>query len=204
MQQNKLKTHKFLVMNRRNALKNMGKAMGYAVATPTILSILQSCKQEVSITWVPEFFSLDEAKMVEGFADLIIPKTDIPGAKELNVAKFIDMYANEVISIDEGKEIKSKAATTLIELGGADVSTDKYDALLAKYLKATDSEKDAFNEEEKSVSEFVNQVKGMTVWGFKTSEEIGENVMAYDPIPGAYIGCESLEELTGGKAWSSL
>lgn len=204
MQQNKLKTHKFLVMNRRNALKNMGMAMGYAVATPAVLSILQSCKQEVSITWVPEFFSLDEAKMVEGFADLIIPKTDIPGAKELNVAKFIDMYANEVISIDEGKEIKSKAATTLIELGGADVSTEKYDALLAKYLKATDSEKDAFSGEEKSVLEFVNQVKGMTVWGFKTSEEIGENVMAYDPIPGAYIGCESLEELTGGKAWSSL
>jgi hypothetical protein len=42
----------------------------------------------------------------------------------------------------------------------------------------------------------------MAVWGFKTSEEIGKKVMAYDPIPGGYVGCESLEELTGGKAWS--
>ena len=189
-------------MNRRNALKNMGMAMGYAVATPAVLSILQSCKQEVSLTWVPEFFSLDEAKMIEGFADLIIPKTDTPGAKELNVAKFIDMYINEVMDIDEGKQVKSDATTTLNELGGADVSAEKYDALLAKYLKASQTEREGFNEEENSVSNFVHRLRGIAVWGFKTSEEIGENVMAYDPVPGAYKGCESLDELTGGKAWS--
>ena len=189
-------------MNRRNALKNMGMAMGYAVATPAVLSILQSCKQEVSLAWVPEFFSLDEAKMIEGLVDLIIPKTDIPGAKELNVAKFIDMYTNEVMNVEEGKQVKLNAAITLNELGGADMSAEKYDALLAKYLKASQTEKEGFSEKENSASSFVHRLRGMAVWGFKTSEEIGENVMAYDPVPGAFKGCESLEELTGGKAWS--
>ena len=189
-------------MNRRNALRNIGMAAGYAVATPTLLSILQSCKQELALTWTPEFFSLEEAKIIEGLADLIIPKTDTPGAKELNIARFIDMYTNKVMSVDEGKQFKTGASAILNELGGADVSTEKYDILLSKYLKASPSEKSTFNDEEMLVSEFVNNVKEMAVWGFKTSEEIGEKVMAYDPIPGGFIACESLEELTGGKAWS--
>lgn len=37
---------------------------------------------------------------------------------------------------------------------------------------------------------------------FKTNEFIGENVMAYAPIPGQQKGCVDLMETTGGKAWS--
>lgn len=189
-------------MNRRNALKNMGMAMGYVVATPTVLSILQSCKREVELAWTPTLFSVEEAKMIEGLSDLIIPKTDTPGAKELNIAMFIDSYINEVSSVEDGEQAKVMAAAALTELGGADASPEEYDALLSKYLKANDAEREAYNEDEKLVSDFVTQVRSMSVWGFKTSEYIGENVLAYESIPGAYIGCGSLEELTGGKAWS--
>lgn len=189
-------------MNRRNALKNMGMAMGYVVATPTVLSILQSCKREVELAWAPAFFSAEEAKMIEGLAGLIIPKTETPGAKELNIPMFIDSYINEVSSVEEGEHAKIMATATLKELGGADASVEEYDALLSKYLKANDEEIKGYNEDEKLVSEFVTQIRSMSVWGFRTSEYIGENVMAYDPIPGVNIGCGSLDELTGGKAWS--
>lgn len=189
-------------MNRRNALKNMGMAMGYVVATPTVLSILQSCKREVELAWTPAFFSVEEAKMIEGLSELIIPKTGTPGAKDLNIPMFIDSYINEVSSIEDGEQAKIMAAATLKELGGADASTEEYDALLSKYLKANDEEIKGYNEDEKLVSEFMTQVRSMSIWGFKTSEYIGENVMAYESIPGGYIGCGSLDELTGGKAWS--
>ncbi len=175
--------------------------MGYAVATPSILSILQSCKQEISIAWVPEFYSLDEAKMIEGLADLIIPKTDIPGAKELNVPMFIDRYTNEVVEKDEAKRAKEYASLTFKELGGS-TSVEKYIEILDKYLKTTDEQINSFSDDEKKVSKFVKQIRELSVWGFKTSEEIGENVMAYDPVPGGYIACGSLDELTKGKAWS--
>ena len=36
----------------------------------------------------------------------------------------------------------------------------------------------------------------------KPNEYIGENVLAYAPIPGDYKGCVDLMETTGGKAWS--
>jgi hypothetical protein len=48
----------------------------------------------------------------------------------------------------------------------------------------------------------MSSLRGLTIWGFKTSEFIGEEVLAYLPVPGEYIGCGDLQELTGGKAWS--
>src|SRR5690606_22372061 len=111
-------------------------------------------------------------------------------------------YINEVSSVEDGKQAKVMASATLKELGGADASVEEYDTLLSKYLKANDEERKGYNDDEKLVSEFVAQVRSMSVWGFRTSEYIGENVMAYDPIPGVNIGCGSLDELTGGKAWS--
>jgi hypothetical protein len=42
----------------------------------------------------------------------------------------------------------------------------------------------------------------MSIWAYKTSQKIGEEVLAYDPIPGKLQGCISLEEATGGKVWS--
>lgn len=42
----------------------------------------------------------------------------------------------------------------------------------------------------------------MSIWTYKTSEKIGEKVLAYDLIPGKLQGCISLEEATGSKVWS--
>jgi len=41
----------------------------------------------------------------------------------------------------------------------------------------------------------------MTIYAYKHSEEVGENILAYDPIPTAYY-CGDLQELTRGKSYS--
>ncbi len=40
----------------------------------------------------------------------------------------------------------------------------------------------------------------MAIWAYFTSEEIGENVLSYDPIPGKYEPCKPLSEV--GNKWS--
>ena len=35
----------------------MGLALGYTVATPTLISIVQSCKNEKVLEWKPDFFT---------------------------------------------------------------------------------------------------------------------------------------------------
>jgi hypothetical protein len=74
----------------------------------------------------------------------------------------------------------------------------EWDDQLAKYLKPGNE----ISPDEKGASEFAFQLRNLTVNAFKTNEFIGENIMAYAPIPGEQKGCVDLMETTGGKAWS--
>jgi hypothetical protein len=49
---------------------------------------------------------------------------------------------------------------------------------------------------------FANNLRGLAILGYKSSEFVGENVLPYLPVPGEYIACGDLQELTSGKAWS--
>jgi len=196
-------------MDRRKALKGLGLSLGFVVATPTVLSILQSCKTDKKeVTgWIPEFLSEDEGIVVKNLVDLILPKTvDLPGASDVNVAQFIDLYTSKVSGKEEQEGYKKGLAAVINAFGKPvkDLTTEDYDGLLAKYLKATKEEQEAFrkNDEEAPVLETLIGLRGSAIWAYRTSEKVGEEVLAYDPVPGEQKGCISLEEATGGRAWS--
>ncbi len=198
-------------MDRRKALKNIGLSLGYVVATPTVISLLQSCKNdtEKASLWSPEFFSSDEGTVLKNLVDLILPKTDdLPGAIDLNIHKFLDLYAAKVYDDNEQKEAQSGLKEVLNALNISEkkststIKIEDYDRLLTKYLRATAKDREQFKENDKIIYNTLKGLRDNTVWAYKTTEEIGENVLAYDPIPGVQLGCVSLKEATGGKAWS--
>lgn len=196
-------------MDRRKALKGLGLSLGFVVATPTVLSILQSCKTDAKKVagWIPEFYSEDEGIVVKNLVDLILPKTaDLPGATDVNVAQFIDLYTLKVSGKEEQEAHKKGIAAVINTLGKSvkDLTTEDYDGLLAKFLKASKEEQEAFrkNDDEAPVLETLMGLRGGAIWAYRTSEKVGEEVLAYDPIPGEQKGCISLEEATGGRAWS--
>ena len=41
----------------------------------------------------------------------------------------------------------------------------------------------------KTHHEIYDQIRDLTMWGFKTSKEIALNVFNYNPIPGYQLGC---------------
>lgn len=238
-------------MERRSALKNMGLALGYAVATPTLVSLVQSCKEKAAYaSWVPTFFEKDEGYVLAQLVDIILPKTDTPSATELNVHIFIDELAaklmktqeetiqntkSEWVALDGGK-IKSKNKDFLkmtmgkftdaaLEASGkdelSDLNFEDFEPLLAKHLKkmsdeaeeAHDKTLDAYAaavlsgetaelDAEVACVEFAHSIRGLATWGYKSSEYIAEEVLAYMPVPGEYIACGDVDELTQGKAWS--
>lgn len=216
-------------MERRSALKNMGMAFGYAVATPTLLGILQGCKDKPPYAeWVPNFFEKEQGYALAQTLDVILPKTDTPSATELNVHVFVDDFMNEVIPEEAQAFIKMRTKTffdrVLADSGKEslmDVEAADIEPVLAKYLrKRTDEEEKSHNElidsymeavmtggqadldEDVSNFSFANDLRGMAIWAFKNTEHIGEEVLAYLPVPGQYIGCGDVNELTQGKAWS--
>ena len=48
---------------------------------------------------------------------------------------------------------------------------------------------------------FYRSLKSMVLWGYLSSEQIGTEVLVYDPVPGEYDGDYPLSE-TGGRSWS--
>jgi len=197
-------------MNRRDVLKQMGFATGYLVATPTIISLLQSCTSDVK-TWIPEFLSYEHGIVLTNIVDIMLPKTDLPSASDMNVPQFIDKYINEVM--DEKKQEKFRTGfdniVTILKNESNEsidnVSKDSYKSLLDKYLLVKgdiDKEREANLESlTMTKSEFLNSLKSLCITAYLTTEEIGEHVLKYDPIPTAYY-CGNLQELTGGKSWS--
>ena len=194
-------------MRRRDLLKGLGLSFGYVVATPSILSLLQSCKTEPEI-WTPKILSIDEGIVVKNLIDIMLPKTeDTPGALDVNVPEFLDLFVSKVYDQEQTSEFLNGISCIMEELPITDLGvlalkiTD-YDALLSKYLKINKEQRIQFEEEKNAMFLGLVDLRDFSVWAYKTSEQIGKNVLVYDPIPGRQQGCISLEEATDGKSWS--
>ena len=214
-------------MDRRRVLKNMGMSLGYMVATPTLLSIVQSCKSEPAITWTPEFLAQNEGSVLSKLVDIILPKTDTPSATEVQVDIFIDKFAKDVMETEQQDFLKmsmnkfiNKALADSGKEKAEDLTVEDLEPVLASSLKYTKDQQTEMSKSINSYTEaiaeggtaelddevsrfaFANNLRGMTIWGYKASEYVGEEVLAYLPVPGEYVPCGDLQELTGGKAWS--
>lgn len=198
-------------MKRRDALKNIGFAAGFAIITPSIFSMLQGCTGD-SVTWIPNYLTSDEKIFVTNLADVMIPKTATsPSATEVNVPQFIDKYIDEVLDTDD-QDITRAAFVKVIAILRPDVTADLGDTTSEQYKALLDDHmllKGEIDQERTAdpeallmtTSEFLNQLKWMIINAYKNSEEVGENILAYDPVPAAYY-CGDLKELTGGKSYS--
>jgi hypothetical protein len=197
-------------MKRRDALKNLGLAAGFAITAPSIFSLLQSCTS--APTWIPTYFTKDEKEVVVNLVDIILPKTEgIPSATDVNVPQFIDKYITEVLNTEDQEAIRvsfTEIILTLkptVETDIRDVTTAQYTALLdAHLLVKGDIDKDRLANPEAlqpTKNEFLNHFKYLTIMAFVGSEEIGENVLMYDPVPTAYY-CGDLQEISKGKSSS--
>src|SRR5688572_6887555 len=77
-------------MDRREAIKRTAWLMGGVVSAPAIMGVLKGCTAKPGIDWKPVFLTEDQGVLVSQVAEIIIPKTDTPGAKDVGVPSFID------------------------------------------------------------------------------------------------------------------
>ncbi|MEA1784972.1 gluconate 2-dehydrogenase subunit 3 family protein [Arenibacter sp. GZD96] len=196
-------------MNRRDALKNTGFLAGAAVALPTIFSLLESCTTENRLDWKPLFFTEIEAKTIAGVLDTILPRTETPGALDVKSDIFIDkVIAKTYDEAGQDKMRKDIAAfNTSCEQQYGNPFFLLKEADKINVLKTAEANSGKFNPgiwgttvgEQEPIG-FYRAIKSMGIWAYTTSEEIGKNVLSYDPIPGAYQPCIPLSDV--GNRWS--
>ena len=194
-------------MDRREALKRTAWIMGGAVSAPVIMGILKGCTAKPTIDWKPVFLSSDQGILVTQVAEIIIPKTDTPGATDVGVPGFIDSIVKECFSKEDqdnflnglkafDEEAKKEYGDPFAELDAKDqVAFVKklHDAAVKAEKETTPAPK----------RPFILTMKELTMSGFFISEPGATQVLQYNPVPGAYKGCIPLKEAGNGKTWAT-
>jgi gluconate 2-dehydrogenase gamma chain len=192
-------------MDRREAIQRTAMMLGYAVSASAIAGIMNGCKAAPELAFKPLFFSPEMAGMIAEISEIIIPKTDTPGAKDVGVPAFIDLMLKDCYKKeDQDRFVKGATdfdADAKATYGDTFVYCDaeKQKELVLKYhgeaiaaMKSETPPKDR---------PFILMVKELTMLGFFTSEPGATQVLQYNPVPGSYKGCVPLSEV--GRTWAS-
>jgi len=200
-------------MNRREAIQRASLVLGYAITGPTLAAVLNGCKATPGLTFQPVFFTPEQAQLIDTITEIIIPKTDTPGAKDAGVPSFIDVLIKEVYAKEDQEkfigdlEVFNKGANK--DFGSDFINCSTEDQ--AAYFKQQHSEALAKTGDGGSTGwwnagsgiemPFIMKVKELTLLGFFTSEPGATQVLQYNPVPGPFQGCVPLEQ--AGKTWAT-
>ena len=204
-------------MNRRELLRYTAYLTGVAVTGPVASALLSGCKRDEAVaageaTYSPSFLTDDEYEYITKLADTMIPTTDTPGALDVGAPEMVDKMVGDVYSEEDRDKFRKGLAELMKRTDPADtdngfrtLGSDEALVYLQDqdlHYKNPDTDWDNVPELEASGRSVYFDLKSQIVGAWFNSEAIGTEVLAYLPVPGEYIPCGDLQELTGGKAWA--
>jgi hypothetical protein len=174
-------------MNRREALKRTAVITGIAISGSTAISLLQSCQGERNRSWKPVFFTKEESVLVSAICNVLIPKTETPGAIELHLPQFLDVMINDCLPDAEKvfrKPFNEFSESVINEFSKSFEKCNSEDQ--CKIVEDLE-EKSESDETDKYV--FYHIIKDLTQFGYLSSEYVMKNLLDYQPIPVDFKGC---------------
>jgi gluconate 2-dehydrogenase gamma chain len=194
-------------MDRREAIKRTAWIMGGIVSAPAVMGVLNGCTAKPTLDWKPIFLSDSQAGVISQVAEIIIPKTTTPGAKDTGVPGFIDLMLKDVYAkedqdrfLDGLKSFDDEAKKTYDDAFMDLDEQQQKEFVMKKHEEAINAEKSDKAPEKRP---FILMMKELTMLGFFTSEVGATQVLQYDPVPGAYKGCIPLSEAGNGRTWAT-
>ena len=170
-------------MNRRDLLKKGVYGLAGVTLSSALISSLQSCTSIEKYS--PLYFSKTEFSLLSNIVDFLIPKTETPGGLEMKVPQFIDIIISETYNEVSKNNFSNKLKVLIEDFKSNNIDLSDYKSIKSKFVND-------FNN--KTHQEIYNQIRDLTVWGFKTSKEIALNVLNYNPIPGYQLGCVDIDK----------
>lgn len=168
-------------MERRSALITLAGAVGGLISLPTWAS-----------GWTAETVQLgrhlslrDQSDLLADIVDTIIPVTDTPGAKALNVHQFIQKMVTDCFdkpaqaTFTNGLGLIDELAQKSVGKPFREGDVTQRTALLTQMSQSADS----------AQKDFYSMVKNLTIRGYMNSEYVMTNLIHFEFIPGRYHGC---------------
>lgn len=168
-------------MKRRSLVKNIALSIGASIILPSWAN-----------AWSKDSFRKNrfnpvssQENLLAEIVETIIPKTNTPGAKELNVQSFVpkmvvDCYDKNAQKIyAKGFDLVDKNAKNTFSKSFLECDAKQRLEVLNKMSKSE-------NSDEKN---FIQLVKGLTIQGYLNSEYVMTNLRIYEYAPARYYGC---------------
>ena len=196
-------------MSRREALQHAAWLMGGVLSYPSIVGILNGCSATSAADFQPVFFTAAQGALVSELAEIMIPRTATPGAKDVGVPAFIDSMLKDVYApVDQQRFLQGltefeRTATQIYGQSFVNMDAAQRNALVHKIHDAAVADELASRVAHAPMHRaFILSVKELTMLGFFTSEIGATHVLQYVAVPGSYRGCIAVSEAGNGKAWA--
>ena len=189
-------------MNRREWLKSMSALAVGAIAGPSLLAVFDAHAASQKPAAKPQFFNPAQYSLVGAVSDIVIPRTDTPGAVDAGVPLFIDqMFQAVYTKADQTRYLAAMAAFD--KAGGKpflQLDSAQRKALVTRlHAEALAVPKGGTLT---PAADFVLMNKKLTMLGFFLSEPGCTQVLQYAAVPGAWKADIPLAEAGNGKAWA--
>jgi gluconate 2-dehydrogenase gamma chain len=196
-------------MNRREALLRVAGLMGGTLSASAILAIRNGLAATTSAATEPSILTASQRDIVSGVIDVMIPRTDTPGAVDVGVPGFIDLMLRDVYTQAERDRylagLADFDATAVAENGKTFVALEPKQqvGLVRKFHDAAVAEERRLRRAHPHPQRpFILMTKELTLLGFFTSQAGATQVLQYVAVPGSYHGCIPLEQAGNGKTWA--
>lgn len=158
-----------------------------------------------------DYFTPAQRNIVAAMAEIVIPRTDTPGAIDAGVPLYIELMVAHWLN--DGERVIFNQGLQDIELRIPQQYGKPFDQLSqADQLEIMEELEDAASDSEWyefgnvmrefiSDAPFICQFKELTVWGFFTSQEGASQVLRYNPMPMYFDGDTPLTP--DESTWSS-
>ena len=180
-------------VSRREAIRRAALAAGVALS-PAWLTFVDRRTTPVQ----NPYLTPGQMTLLSAVVDRIIPRTDTPGAVDVGVPIFIDVFYGECLTEEErqllasGLEVVERASVAAHGAAFATLGSAQQDAVL-RAIAGAEAGRD---------QESFRLLRSVTVLGYFTSEEAGRTILHYDPVPGRYEACLPISEV-GNRNWTT-
>jgi gluconate 2-dehydrogenase gamma chain len=190
-------------MNRREWLKCMSMLAAGAVAAPSLLAVFDAhAAAQGADDSALQFFNPSQSGVIAAVVDIILPRSDTPGALDAGVPRFIDLMFRDVYTKAEQHYYLGALAAFLKASDKPFLQLDdaKRKALVAKLHKEALAQSEVPGPA--SAPAFVLMTKKLTMLGFFMSKPGCTEVLQYVAVPGAYHADIPLSQAGNGRAWA--
>ena len=189
------------MLNRRDAIRGLALTIG--VGSFGLAGTATAAALPPPLTWTPTALTPDQARLVDVVAELLIPATDTPGARQAGVPQFIDRALADYY--DEARVQLLRTGLDRMDADARAAHGDVFAALAPEQqvalLTVYDREASAVRNQSRNQPHFFLALEDMVTIGYFTSEPGATTALRYEQVPGEYHGCVPLAEV--GRAWAT-